>query len=160
VRLLLLTGARSAEALNAEWDQIDLAEGLWVKPHTMTKQAAEHRLPLSDEAVALLASIRETAPAKARYVFPGATPFKPRPTIRHAWDRIRDAAGLGNLRIHDLRHSHASFLVNAGFSLPVIGGLLGHKTPSTTARYAHLSAETMRAATKSVGKVVSLRRAK
>ena len=53
-----------------------------------------------------------------------------------------------------------SFLVNAGFSLPVIGGLLGHKTPSTTRRYAHLSDETMRAATKSVGKVVSLRRAK
>ena len=81
----------------------------------MTKQAEEHRLPLSDEAVALLASIRETAPAKARYVFPGATPFKPRHSIRHAWDRIREAAGLGDMRIHDLRHSHARFLVNAGF---------------------------------------------
>ncbi|MEZ0282614.1 tyrosine-type recombinase/integrase [Methyloceanibacter sp.] len=158
IRLLLLTGARSAEALGAEWDQIDLAEGLWIKPHTMTKQAEEHRLPLSDEAVALLASIRETAPAKARYVFPGATPFKPRHSIRHAWDRIREAAGLGDMRVHDLRHSHASFLVNAGFSLPVIGGLLGHKTPSTTARYAHLSDAAMRAATKSVGSVVSLRR--
>ena len=54
IRLLLLTGARIAEALGAEWEQIDLAEGLWIKPHTMTKQAAEHRLPLSDEAVALL----------------------------------------------------------------------------------------------------------
>ena len=158
IRLLLLTGARSAEVLGAEWDQIDLAEGLWIKPHTMTKQAEEHRLPLSDEAVALLASIRETAPAKARYVFPGNSPFKPRHSIRHAWDRIRQAADLGDMRIHDLRHSHASFLVNAGFSLLVIGGLLGHKTPSTTARYAHLSDETMRAATKSVGSVVSLRR--
>ena len=160
IRLLLLTGARSAEALGAEWDQIDLSEGLWIKPHTMTKQAEEHRLPLSDEAVALLSSIRETAPAKARYVFPGATPFKPRHSIRHAWDRVRQAADLGDMRIHDLRHSHASFLVNAGFSLPVIGGLLGHKTPSTTQRYAHLSDETMRAATKSIGTVVSMRRAK
>ena len=160
IRLLLLTGARSAEVLGAEWEQIDLAEGLWVKPHTMTKQAAEHRLPLSDEAVELLCSIRETAPAKARYVFPGATQFEPRRSVRHAWDRVRQAADLGDMRIHDLRHSHASFLVNAGFSLPVIGAALGHKTASTTQRYAHLSDHTVREAARSVGTVVSMRRAK
>ena len=125
IRLLLLTGARSAEALEAEWDQIDLAEGLWIKPHTMTKQAEEHRLPLSDEAVALLAFHTGDGARQGALCLPGATPFEPRRSVRHAWDRIREAAGLGDMRIHDLRHSHASFLVNAGFSLPVIGGRSG-----------------------------------
>ena len=108
IRLLLLTGARSAEVLGAEWAHFDLGAGLWIKPHTATKQKEEHRLPLADEAVALLQRIRSTAPAKARYVFPGQSPFKHRRSIRHAWDRIIVASEIAEVRIHDLRHSHAS----------------------------------------------------
>jgi integrase len=150
VRLLLLTGARSAEVLSATWDQFNLDTGVWTKPHTSTKQKEEHRLPLSDEAVELLKRLYAGSGIKAKYVFPGDSPLKPRASIRHFWERIRKAADLGDVRIHDLRHSHASLLVNAGYSLPVIGAVLGHKTPSTTARYAHLADDTLRHAVKSV----------
>jgi integrase len=128
IRLLLLTGARSAEVLKMEWGQLDLDAGVWTKPHTLTKTAEEHRVPLGDEAVALLHALRHEAPQKARYVF-GI--FQPRKGFRHAWDRVRVAAGVPDVRPHDLRHSYASLLVNQGVTLPVIGALLGHKTPAT-----------------------------
>lgn len=151
VRLLLLTGARSAEVLGAEWGQFDLKAGVWVKPHTMTKTKEDHHLPLSAEAVALLKRIK----AKARggkFVFPdGDNAFKPRKSVRHAWDRVCEAAKLDGVRIHDLRHTHASLLANAGFNLLTIGGMLGHKTPSTTMRYVHLVDATLRKAADSVG---------
>lgn len=175
IRLLLLTGARSAEVLTATWNQFDLEAGLWTKPHAATKQKEEHRLPLADEAVALLKRLATLAqdgrkapsrhqgatdgrPKNGRYVFPGKTALAPRKAIRHAWERVIKAAGLADVRIHDLRHTHASLLVNSGYSLPVIGGLLGHKTVQTTARYAHLSDDTLRNAAKSVGKVVAFKR--
>ncbi len=159
IRLLLLTGARSAEVLNATWDQFKLDARMWIKPHTATKQKEEHRLPLSDEAIDLLVRRKDKALPKARYIFPGDSPFKPRASIRYAWDRLRKATGLGDIRIHDLRHSHASLLVNAGYSLPVIGAMLGHKTPSTTARYAHLADETLHEAARSVGaKIIPVRK--
>jgi integrase len=153
IRLLLLTGARSGEALAAEWSQFDLAAGVWVKPHSLTKQKQAHRLPLSAEAIELLTRLYEKR-GTSRWVFPSANPFKHRPSIRHAWDRLRVAAGLGDMRIHDLRHSHASLLVNAGYSLPVIGAVLGHRVPQTTQRYAHLNDESLRAAARSVGALV------
>ena len=91
---------------------------------------------------------------------PRGHPLSPGIRIRRTWNQIRKTAGLGDMRVHDLRHSHAKLLVNAGFSLPVIGAALGHKTPSTTARYAHLADDTVREAARSVGNVVSLRGAK
>ena len=155
IRLLLLTGARSAEVLKMEWSQLDLDSGVWTKPHTLTKTAEEHRVPLSEEAVALLTALRAEAPQKARYVFGN---FQPRKGFRHVWDRVRVTAGVPDVRPHDLRHSYASLLVNAGYGLPVIGALLGHKTPATTARYAHINDTAMREATKSVGKVIQMKR--
>src|SRR5208283_2411001 len=71
--------------------------------------------------------------------------------IDKIWVRVRAAARLPNVRLHDLRHSFASLAVGDGFSLPVIGALLGHKHPTTTARYAHLAADPLRAANDAVG---------
>ena len=104
-------------------------------------------MPLGEEALTLLRSV----PKKGRYVF---GTFQPRKNVRLIWERVRAAAGIEDVRIHDLRHSYASLLVNAGYSLPVIGALLGHKTPSTTARYAHVGDTAMREATN----VITLRR--
>jgi integrase len=143
VRLTLLTGARISEVLNAEWSQFD-EPGVWTKPHAATKQKEFHRVPLAEEAVALLDRLRGNG---SRYVFLGRT----YDSFKKVWDRIKHAAKISDVRPHDLRHSHASFLVNAGFSLPVIGRMLGHKTVSTTARYAHLADDTLRKAAKSVG---------
>jgi integrase len=152
-RLLLLTGARKGEVLSATWDQFDLAAGKWTKPPTSTKQRREHIVPLSAPARQLLDRLhghRDGSP----WLFPGRDGGKPREDLKYAWQRICDAAGITGLRVHDLRHSHASFLVSAGFSLPTIGALLGHTSPETTARYAHLLDDPLRQAVERVGAIV------
>ena len=145
IRLLLLTGARSGEVLGATWDQFDLEAGVWTKPSAHTKTKREHRVPLSAPARQLLAQMKRTD----ERLFPGLI------NIRRDWVGICDKAALEGVRIHDLRHSYASFLASAGLSLPVIGALLGHTQPGTTARYTHLFDDPLRAATERVGAIVS-----
>ena len=153
-RTLLLSGARRGEVMNLRWESLDLREGVWTKPKALTKQRKSHRLPLSAPLRALLAERLKHREGEAEYVFPGRQ-GKPREDLKYAWKRICRKAGIAGLRIHDLRHSHASFLVSAGFSLPTIGALLGHSQPSTTARYAHLLDDPLRQASERVGAIVS-----
>lgn len=141
-RLLLLTGARLGEVLSATRSQFDLEAGIWIKPSAHTKQKKEHRVPLSGAAVELLEGITV-------WTFPNPS------SLRNSWLRICKAAGIEGLRIHDLRHSYASMLVNSGLSLPVIGAMLGHTTPGTTARYAHLADNPLRDAAERVGALVT-----
>jgi integrase len=163
VRLLLLTGARRGEVLSATWDQFDFVGGTWTKPSSHTKQKLEHRVPLSAPARQLLAEIRAEAERRAkekrrepsRYVFPARVGDGPMVEIKTAWAALCRAAGLEGVRVHDLRHTYASVLASAGLSLPVIGALLGHTQPGTTARYAHLFDDPLRAATERVGAVVT-----
>jgi integrase len=152
IRLLLLTGCRRGEALSATWDQFNLATGVWSKPPSSTKQQRHHEVPLSAPARELLARRRKQADGSP-YVFPGPTGH--RKVLKQHWARILKAAGITGLRIHDLRHSFASSLVGAGFSLPVIGALLGHSQPSTTARYAHLARDPLREAVERHGAIVA-----
>jgi len=154
VRLLLLTGARKSEVLGATWDQFDLAAGIWTIPHTATKQGTEHRLPLNAPARQLLASLYERRNG-SEWVFPRRRGSEHREDLKYSWRRICKAAGITGLRVHDLRHNHASALVSAGFSLPVIGALLGHSQPQTTARYAHLLDDPLREASERVGAFLS-----
>ena len=153
IRLLLLTGARRGETQAARWADIDLAEGVWTKPGATTKQKTEHRVPLSAPARLLLAELREQASEDALYVFPG--PKGHRVEIKDNWAAICGAADIKGVRIYDLRHTYASILVSGGLSLPIVGQLLGHTQPSTTARYAHLQDDPLRAATERVGAVVT-----
>ncbi len=169
VRLLLLTGARRGEVQSATWDQFDLKAGVWTKPGATTKQKTLHRVPLSAPARQLLVEIRGTA--NSDYVFPGRTGGH-RVEIKTAWrdlciaagivtqETVKDARGREKIivkpsaRLHDLRHTYASMLASAGLSLPIIGALLGHTQPQTTARYAHLFDDPLRAATERVGAIV------
>ena len=161
-RLLLLTGARLGEVLTMRWDDLHLQAGTWKKPHTRTKQKRTHIVPLSAAAQSVLADLGRarasdaTLESKENFVFPARHDNgSPRPGIRKPWATICKAAGITGLRIHDLRHDYASRLVSAGVSLHVVGGLLGHSKPSTTARYAHLHDDALRAATEKVGAVIS-----
>ncbi|MCB9931530.1 MAG: site-specific integrase [Alphaproteobacteria bacterium] len=159
VRLLLLTGARRGETQAARWADFDLAAGVWTKPGATTKQKSMHRVPLNAPARQLLAALREDAPAGAEYVFPGRGGEGHRQEIKTAWRRLCIAAGIvtagkPSARLHDLRHTYASVLASAGLSLPVIGALLGHTQPATTARYAHLLDDPLRAATERAGAIV------
>lgn len=155
IRLLLLTGARSGEVMGARWDQFDLEAGVWVKPGATTKQKTEHEVPLSPAALDLLRELREQADDEAEYLFPGDGGTGHRADhLKRPWPEICKAANITGLRVHDLRHSYASFLVSDGKSLPTIGALLGHTQASTTQRYAHLHDDALRKATTGVGKRV------
>ena len=149
IRLLILTGARKSEVLNATWDQFDIEKGVWTKPDHSTKQKTMHHLPLSTHAINLLKKMAATA--TSTYLFPGKLPDKPLQDPKKAWDTIRKQAGIPDVRIHDIRHTHASHLVSSGLSLSIVGKLLGHTQASTTQRYAHLADEPLRHATELFG---------
>ena len=139
VRFLLLTGARKQEALRAEWNEFDLVSRVWVIP--FSKSGRARKVPLSDAVLSLL----EHLPSRTHspLLFPNPNTGKAYISIWYAWDTARRKAGLSEVRIHDLRHSFASFLVNSGRSLYEVQKLLGHAHIKTTQRYAHLSDETL-----------------
>jgi integrase len=152
IRLCMLTGARRTEVCAARWSEFDLPAGTWSKPAASTKQKADHHVPLGAAALEILA--RRRATAKGEYVFPGRD-GQSYLNIRSTWEVVRKAAGLEDVHLHDLRHSFASILVSSGTSLPLIGALLGHSNPQTTARYAHLFLDPQRAAVEKVGAVIA-----
>lgn len=160
IRILLLTGCRRGEALSIRWADLDLTSGTWSKPASSTKQKEAHEVPLSAPARQLLSEIREEQVSNHRslgsYVFPSHGAAGHRVELKRDWRQITTAAGIvTNLRLHDLRHSFASQLASGGASLPLIGSLLGHANPATTARYAHLFADPQRVATERVGAIIT-----
>jgi len=139
IRLLMLTGCRKSEILTLRWEHVAL-------------NAAELRLPdsktgarvisLPPMAVKLLAGLPRDPDNP--WVIPGRYPDTHLRDLADAWDVIRTRAELGDVRIHDLRHSFASRALALGESLPMIGRLLGHTQVETTARYAHLAHDSVR----------------
>jgi integrase len=153
IRFLLLTGARRGEAMTATWEQFDLEAGTWAKPSAHTKQKKEHRVPLSGPARQLLSEMNAKSGASP-FVFPGRVPGEPLTDIKNFWAGVCKQADIRDCRVHDLRHTYASILASAGLSLPVIGALLGHTQPNTTARYSHLFDDPLRDATQRVGSLL------
>lgn len=150
IRLLLLTGARRGEVLAAAWPQFDLDQGVWTKPSAHTKQKKEHRVPLSAPARQLLSQMKTGTGGDGK-LFDGDEARR----LARFWASISKSANISGVRVHDLRHTYASILASAGLSLPIIGALLGHTQPSTTARYAHLFDDPLRKATERVGQIVA-----
>ena len=117
--------------------------GKWSKLPRSTKQKEQHRGP-TERARAAAAERDSRAQAGkhekplGEYVFPSHGAAATSSRLKRAWRQLCKAAGITGLRIHDLRHSYASQLASGGASLPLIGALLGHSNPATTARYAHL----------------------
>jgi integrase len=153
IRLLLLTGCRRGEALAARWADLDLTAGTWTKPGSTTKQRTDHVTPLFAPARQLLAEIHHRT--NSEWVFPAESVTGHRVTIQQDWVAICKAAKITGLRVHDLRHSFASLCASGGASLPLIGALLGHSSPATTSRYAHLFDDPQRAAIERVGAVMA-----
>jgi integrase len=161
IRLLLLTGTHRGEALSIRWADVDLTTGKWSKPPSSTKQKEHHEVPLSAPVRQLLSEMRDAQASKhskrplGEFVFPSLSDSGHLEGFKRSWRTICKAAKITNLRVHDLRHSYASQLVSGGASLPLIGALLGHASPTTTARYAHLAADPLRQATERVGAVIT-----
>ncbi len=151
VKLLLLTGARKREVLDARWEYIDFERRLLTVP--LSKSGKPRHIPLSDGALELLRSLprEEDIP----WVFFNPKTRKPPVSIFYAWDTMRMRIGIKDVRLHDLRHSYASFLVNQGRSLYEVQRLLGHADSKTTQRYAHLSPGALIDAVNVVGSLVA-----
>ncbi len=146
IRLLLLTGARKSEILKARWENLRLDQRLLTVP--LSKSNKPRHIPLSDEAIAVIRSLRREPDCP--WLFPGHVPGKPLSDIYLFWNDLRQRLRLADVRIHDLRHTFASFLVNAGHTLYEVQKLLGHSDPRTTMRYAHLEQASLVAAAQTV----------
>jgi integrase len=144
-----LTGCRKTEILQAKWEHVDWERAQLALPDSKT---GARRVPLSAAALAVL----ETLPRLGVYIVAsdtaGTARERPRHDLNRPWRAISKRAGLEGLRIHDLRHSFAS--VGAGLGLPIVGKLLGHREPATTARYAHFDIDPLRRATDRIGAVI------
>jgi len=142
--LLTVTGARRNEVILATWDNVDLERGMLTVP--VSKSGRPRYIPLSPIAALILRrqlAVRDAAagPEPGAHVFPSRRrPGRPVEGLRGVWERAKRRAGLpADLRVHDLRHSFASALANAGTPLNEIGTVLGHTQLATTSRYAHHS---------------------
>ena len=142
VGLLLLTGARVSELLQAEWKHINLERRAWLIPTSKTGKS--RHVPLSQPAIDLIKSVPTFKDCP--YLLPNPETKLPFVTIKHSWQTARDEAKLSELRIHDLRHSAASFMINAGVDLFAVGRVLGHADHKSTMRYSHLANDTLLAA--------------
>lgn len=139
VGLLLMTGARVSELLKAEWRHVDLDNRRWLIP---TSKTGKHRyVPLSEAAVALINALPRFN--DCGYLLPNPVTKKPFVSIKHSWQTARKEAGVPDVRIHDLRHSAASFMVNAGVDLYTVGKVLGHANIASTGRYSHVANDTL-----------------
>ena len=152
VGLLLLLGCRKRELLDSKWEHFDLERRSWRIP--MTKSGKARHVPLSTAALAVMAQLPrwEGCP----YVVPNPKTLKPFTCFYRSWNTVRIAAGLPEVRIHDLRHSMASNLVNSGRSIFEVSKILGHSQIKTTQRYAHLSQDTLLAAVDSAANATGL----
>jgi integrase len=146
IRLLILTGARCGEILSLRWDWVDMEGGRLNLPDSKT---GEKTVPLGAAALAALCAIPRVEGNP--HVIPGGKPGASLVNLKDPWSVMREAAGIEDVRIHDLRHSFASVGAAGGLSLPIIGAILGHTQASTTQRYAHLSNDPLRAAATQIG---------
>jgi len=149
-RLCLFTGARSGNVKAMRWDQLDLNANVWTIGSAHHKNKRVHSIPLPPPAVSIL---KRRVGVSAEWVFPSSSSAGHVTNIYASWKEALTAfaaevgsAEAPDIRIHDLRHTTASWLVGQGVSLPMVGKLLGHTTTVTTARYAHLATDPVREA--------------
>lgn len=151
LRLLLLTGMRRGEVVVLCWEMLDERQALL---RGVPGKTGERDVPLSPQALAYLKGKRKRGQTGLVVHTRSGAPVHPA-NITRAWESIREVAKLGGVRLHDLRHSWASDAVSAGVPLYVVGAALGHRQPTTTARYAHLHDDAIRRGVAAAGAAIS-----
>ena len=148
IRLLLLTGCRRSEIVRLRWSEVDRDKLVLADSKT-----GPRTVPLNTQARRIL----ERRPRGASpFVFPSPRdPARPRSRNLPFWYRARREAGIEEVRLHDLRHTHASHAVMNGIPVPVVSRLLGHSDVRTTLRYAHLGDREIEAAAERVGQSIA-----
>lgn len=150
--LLISTGCRLNEVLSARWQQIDRVNRVFRVDAINSKSKRVRSIPLNDSALEVLSQL--DTEGQYDHLFINKQTEKPYTTIMKVWTRLRTKAGLPHLRIHDLRHQYASFLVNSGRTLYEVQQILGHSDSKVTERYAHLSTRTLQAAANSASLII------
>jgi integrase len=150
IRLLILTGARLREILDARWQYVDLERGVVFLPDSKTGKKPIYLSAAAQVVLAALPRIEGNP-----HVIAGARDGAPRADLKKPWRAVTKAAGLDGVRLHDLRHSFASVGAGASMGLPIIGKLLGHSQAATTHRYAHLDADPLRRAVDTIGATIA-----
>ena len=148
IRLLMTTGCRLREILHLRWDDVDFERGVLNLPDSKT---GRKKILIAGTAIAILDELER----RGEYVIAGREPDKPRADLNRPWKRITQHARLEGLRLHDLRHSYASVGAASGMGLLALGKLLGHASPSTTQRYAHLADDPLRRASEHIASVIA-----
>jgi integrase len=154
IRLLLLTGARKTEILGLKWSEVNTERKSLLLPPERTKaggQNGERRIMLSPAALEILKSRRPDKGKPEKFVFPAIRGEGHVIGVRRAFAKACVKAKLEGVRIHDLRHSFASFAIADGASLFLVGKLLGHASARTSERYAHLSGDPLQDAVTAIG---------
>ncbi len=149
IRLLVLTGCRRNEILGLRWEDLDFDAG---EMRLADSKTGARVVPMPPPAAKVLAGLSRVEGNP--WVFPGRKKGTGQRNINDSWDRVRKRAGLDGVRLHDLRHSYASRALALGEGLPMIGELLGHRKVQTTARYAHLARDSVRASTAKVAESI------
>lgn len=139
VGLLVLTGVRRGELFSARWKDIDLERRLWFIPRT--KNGQSRHVPLSKPALAIIEALPRSA--KSEFVITSAKSGKPYVSVKKSWATALKEAGIEDCVLHDLRHTCASQMVNAGIDLFAVSRILGHRDLSSSRRYSHLANETL-----------------
>lgn len=148
IRLLLLTGARLREILHLKWSNVDIERGFLTLDDSKTGRKT---IVLNAPSLQILDELPRIGSLVIASRSSGTDVETPRADLQRPWAAIIKRANLGGLRIHDLRHTHASIGAGAGVGLPIIGKLLGHRQSETTAKYAHLADDPLRRASERIG---------
>ena len=146
IRLLMLTGCRLSEIQTLQWEDVNLEA---VQIRLRDGMTGARMVPLSGAAVSVLSALPR--PEDNPWVIVGRKPGAHLTDLQHPWRHIRARADLGDVRIHDLGHSFTSRALALGEGLPMKGKLLGHTQVQTTARYAHLARDTVKASAARIG---------
>ena len=150
IRLLLLTGCRLREVLHLRWQDVDLAHAMFT---IVDGKTGRRGVWLNAPALAVLDELSHIRIGD--YVIAGDNPDKPRADLQKPWAQVVKHARLDGVTLHTLRHTHASVGVGAGFGLPIVGALLGHRQSSTTSKYAHIANAPARRASEAIGAAIN-----
>jgi integrase len=150
IRLLILTGARLHEILDAKWSYVDVERGALFLPDSKTGKKTVYLNAGALEVLHNLPRLDDNP-----YIIPGQKDGQPKVDLHGPWKRVCETASLEGVRLHDLRHTYASIGAGASMGLPIIGKLLGHSKTETTSRYAHLDSDPMHRAVETIGATIS-----
>jgi len=150
IRLLLFTGARRGEILSLKWSEVNFSGA---RINLSDSKTGEKVIYLNEPALRVLAEVPRQADNP--HVIVGARPGSHLVNLQKPWTRVRARAALDDVRLHDIRHSFGAVAAASGMGLPLIGSLMGHSQPATTARYAHLADDPQRAAAEKIGQKIA-----